>query len=363
MKLYSVIRIFACVSLSCTALAGAAPTDEDVAKFLRARPELDEITWKNPARGAPLAVRILQANAQSISVEKTLASGLTVTTIPLIELGDVSFKLTPTEVSLHREPKVKSIPWLRELWERRKETLRMAGSNVGETGLALAIALRLSNDTDALQEALLILSLIEKQDSRKFRTERAQAEQLTIQFILAKESEDMSTADRLAWEITEGPENQDGMILATAFLGDRHFASLKTLEEEHPSWRDDDEILPLRQRLYHLSLDFFLYPSLFLGNREKEASIGLKRASELYQFTGSNNLFKVTLEDLVALYPDSQAAKDSALLLARLRDRELGKLAESLPPTEQEEGPEKAPIETSQTEPPPHPKRYNIFGE
>ena len=362
MKSHFQISILAYMTLVCGNLQGAAPAAEEIEKFSRNRPELDEITWKDPARGAPLAVRIIQSSGQAVVVEKTLATGLTIRNIPMADLAGVSFKLTPPEVSLHREPKITSIPWLRVLWERRQATLRLTGSNVGETGLILAKSLRLSGEKESLQEALKILSQIRSQDLVKPRIERAQAEQLTLQFIIAQKSGDMLETDRLAWEITEGTENQDGMILATAFLGDRHFANLKATEEEHPRWMDDDEVLPLRQRLYQLSLDFFLYPSLFLGTRETEASLGLKRASEVHQFTGSNALLKATLEDLAALYPETEAAKETAPLLTRLRDREAaGKLAETLTSPEEEEATEEGSVENARTEPPPSPKRYNIF--
>lgn len=353
------MHLGACLMMVCATLRAAAPTTEEIEKFAKTRPELDQITWKDPARGAPLAVRILGASGDSITVEKTLATGLTLRTIPLSDLAGISFKLTTAELLLHREAKISSIPSLRVLWSSRRATLRLTGSNAAVTGLVLARSLRLSGEPEALDEAGKILVQIRNQDPSKINVEHATAEDLTLRFILSQKSGNLTESDRLAWEITEGPENVDGMLLATAFLGERHFSDLKSTEREHPRWMDEDDILPLRQRLYHLTLDFFLYPSLFHGTSQAEASLGLQRAAQVHQYTGANALMKSTLDDLAALYPESTATHETAAQLARLTDREAtGKLNEPEPAAKAE-----IPTNTTPTAPPPPPRRYNIFGE
>jgi len=346
------LTLLLCAAITCHALSATPATPEEIQKFAQSRPELDVITWKDPARGEPITVRTIQADQQSVTVEKSLATGLTVRKVPLSDLSGITFKFTPAEASLHRKPQMASIPALRLLWQTRQSTLRLNGSNAGESGLLLAQSLRLSGEDEALQEALKILALIRSQETSEPRIERAQAEQLTIEFLVSQKNATVAETDRLAWEITAGPENPDGMLLATAFLGERHFADLKATEEEHPRWMDDDEVRPVRQRLYHLTLDFFLYPSLFLGTREAEAAQGLKRAAEVHQFAGSTEMMQATLTDLAALYPESQPAKDVAALLAQ-----------PTPPPVVETAPPTDPVKTTPTTPPPPPERYNIFDE
>lgn len=350
------------MTIIATALvAAAAPTAEQMQVLVRNRPELDEIRWKDPARGAPLKVRIIQATAQAVTVEKTLPAGLVTRVIPQTDLAGISFTFTTRESEWHRRPAAAAIPPLRVYWETRQATLRLPGSNAGETGLALARSLRLAGDPAAFDEAGKILDQIRSQDPEKLRVERAGAEQTTLDFIRSMQSGKPAETDKLAWSITEDADNADAMLLATAFLAERHFAELKATDEAHPRWVDDDEVRPLRERLYHLSLDFSLYPSLFLGSREKEASTGLKMAAEVHQFTGANLLAKNTLDDLAALYPDSEAARETAPLLAQLKALEAGGKLSQESPEADEDAAEDAEI--TPTGPPPPPKRYNIFGD
>jgi hypothetical protein len=127
---------------------------------------------------------------------------------------------------------------------------------------------------------------------------------------------------------------------------------------------EDDEVRPQRERLYNLSLDFALYPSLFMGTRRNEASAGLKRVAEIHEFTGAKVLALKALEDLAVLYPDTPAAIESAPLLARYKTLEAaGKLAPKVSEEAAKDDAENAPEKATNPAPPPPPKRYNIFGD
>jgi hypothetical protein len=342
----------------------ASPTPEQIQAFVRSRPELDEIRWKDASRGAPLKVRIVQATAQAITVEKTLPAGMATRAIPFSDLAGISFSFTPGELALHRQPALASIPPLRVYWETRSATLKLAGSSVGDTGLVLAKSLRLAGDAASLAEAAGILDQIRSQDPMKRRVELAGSEQMTIDFILSKQRGKIEETDKLAWEITEQATHNDAALLATAFLADRHFDQLKATEEANPRWMEDDEVRPLRERLYNLSLDFALYPSLFMGTRRNEASAGLRRVAQVYEFTGAKALELKALEDLAALYPDTPAAVESAPLLARYKTLQAaGKLAAGSSEEASGEEAGTASDEAADPGPPPPPKRYNIFGD
>ena len=356
------MRVYHFVSMFAVAALHAEPTPAQMQALVKNRPELDEIRWQDPARGAPIKVRIMSADARSLTVEKTLPSGLTTRKIPFSDLSDVHFQLTPRELALHRQPAAENVPPLRVYWELRQATMRFPGADIGATGIALAKSLRLAGDPASLDEAGRILDHIRANDPDKSRVEIARAEQLSVDFTRSLATGKLEETDKLAWKITEETDDADAMLLATAFLGDRHFTELRALEENNPRWIEDDEIRPSRDKLYHLALDFSVYPSLFLGTRVAEAAAGLKRAAEIYQFTGEVALAKGALEDLAALYPESEAAAETAPLLARFRQAEAaGNLAaeavESKTEGESESGPDPAAAA------PPPAKRYNIFGD
>lgn len=347
-----------------TAPAVEPPTAEQMQAILKGRAEMDEIRWKDPARGAPLKVRITSSNAQSIVVEKTLPAGLTVRTIPLAELAGIGFTFTPREAALHQRAAVASIPALKILWENRQATMRLPGSNVAETGIVLAKSLRLSGDAAALDEAEKILDQVRGTDLLEARKEAARAERATLDFVRLLKHGKLAETDAAAWKITGEPDNPDAMLLATAFLADRHFNELKSIEDRHPRWMEDEEVRPLRERLYHLALDFSLYPSLFIGTRQAEAAAGLQKVAEIHRFTHEKLLEKAALEDLAALYPDSDPAKETAPLLEQLKKAEaagaLDKLTAETKPEDDEAETEDSPTPAAA---PPPPKRYNLFGD
>jgi hypothetical protein len=350
------------------AVPEAIPTAEQMRIYLTKRPEQDAIHWKDPARGGALQVRIMEVTDKGVSLHKTLASGLVARTVPLADLAGVSFTLAPVEQRLLRNPVAAAVPALRVLWKARSVTLGMESSNVADVGIALAKALRMSNEATAFDEAAALLDIILGKEPSDHRKGVVKEEHQTLEMARALLVGPQEETDRVAWKTTELDDNPEAMLMATAWLSGRHFADLQRLEEEHPRWEDDDEIRPLRLRLYNLSLDFALYPSLFQGARVVEASNGLKKAWEVHQYTHSTQLALHALEDLASLYPDSQAAKDTAVELARIKAREAaGKLEEQEMP---EEGAASEETEVGTEEDasglpkiPTQPKRYNLFDD
>ncbi len=346
----------------------AAPTADQMREFIRQRPEQDMVHWKDPARGNSLEVRILEIADDGVRVQKTLASGLTNRVLPLSEISGISFARTPVEHRLIHRPTPESIPALRVLWENRQPTLGMDTSNAADIGIALAKALRMSNEPATFSEANDLLKSLAEKELGEQRKSEIESELRTLELARSIHGENAGETDRIAWEITEADPGPDAMLMATAWLADRHFEDLKALEKENPRWDLDDEVRPLRSRLYHLALDFALYPSLFHGAREEEAAAGLANAWRVHNHTNAPELALQTLEDLAALYPESTAAAETAEELARLRTRkEQGTLVEESPETPETGDDHEAAVtdETETTPPatPPQPKRYNIFDD
>ncbi len=349
--------------------AAIIPTVEQMQTLLKNRPELDEIRWKDPARGAPVKVRLVSATAQGVVVDKVLTAGLTTRTIPLSDLSGVSFAFTPVELSLHQNPDPAVVPALKVLWNARSSTMSLNGSNAAETGLALVKSLRMVNDLSSFDEASKILDQIRAQDTSEYRKGLARAEQATIDFVKVLKGGRVQDIEKMAWKITEEDNNPDAMMLATAWLCDHSFRGLKEIEAENPRWDEDDAVKPVRDRLYNLSLDLALHPSLFYGTRTAEASAGLKKAAEVYHYARQDLLAKGVLEDLASLYPDSTAAKETAAELARLKkldaDGKLSPLREEVAaePGEEPKEEEKKDEETPAPGAPAPSKKYNVFGD
>ncbi|MBK1883959.1 hypothetical protein JIN85_16185 [Luteolibacter pohnpeiensis] len=345
--------------------ARGVPTAEQMKDFLKTRPEADEIQWKDASRGEPFTVRLLDSSVQGLVVEKRLANGVTQRKLPLSEIGAIRITLTPEETDLLDHPAKEAAPALEVLWSTRKATLTISGSNAAMTGLAYAKALRAENTERSLTNAADVLNTIEVKATDDETIALAKSELEVLDFALARKAGNTEKADQLAWKIAENAfgENSDAMLTATDWLADRHFSQLKAIEEDNPRWDEDPDVKPARDRLYHLALDFALYPSLFESNNQSAAAAGLAKAARVYQFTNDNERLKGELEDLAALYPDSTEAKQNAELLDQLRQAEAnGKLSQvessSEDPTAEETQDSDSPAKE-----PPAPKRYSIFGE
>lgn len=310
--------------------------------------EQDEIRWKNPERGGPVKVRVISSDGANLTVEKTLAAGTARRVIPQTELTSVDFA---EHVSDQKIPPGGGAEKLREHWKSRAGCIALP-SNAAETGLALARALE---ESGVFDEAETILKTIQRDDAEERNRTLAAKRLEALALRRAIRTGDAAAAEKTAWAITDANANADAMLAATAFLADRCFAELKSIETEHPRWKEDPEMEPARNRMYHLALDFALYPALFHSLRAGEAAQGLAKAAALHRHCGDAGMETAVLEDLAALYPESKETAEAAPLLARLR-------AERKPPSETETAKppsENHPAENSPA--PPEPKSYNLF--
>lgn len=322
---------------------------EQARQALAVRGEWDELRWSDPSRGKAFRVGIVQAGSGGLEVRR---GGVT-RVLPWEQIGGVRFGLTMGERQLLAEARPESIPALRVFWEARRLTIKVAGSNAGEFGLALAKALR---QTKALEEALRIAGQIEAEDHDERRRGRARAETEIIAFVRAMETLPPEKLEKRAWSVTETApeENPELMLLATWQLAQREFSALRQLEAEHPRWMEDDEVKPERDRHYHRALDLSLYASLFHPRHREESAQGIWQAARVYGYTGEAAREAGALQDLLALYPDWAPAA------ARERLSVLQAALEKDQPKREGEEPDKK-AEAAEQAPPPPPKRYNLF--
>lgn len=338
-----------CIFVLCA--NAAAQTAEQAAKALAARGECDEIRWSDPSKGQAFRVGIVRAVAEGLEVQRGLAKRV----LPYDQVGGIKFGLSMGERQLIADAKTESIPALRVFWQARRLTVKFAGSNAGDFGLALARALQRAGEHE---EARSIVREIAEQDQDERRRARAKAEGDTLDFVQVMRAGQPGEVEKRAWAVIEAADesNPDLMLLVTGYLTTAEFAKLKQIEAENPRWMEDEEVKPERDRHYHRSLDLALYPSLFHPLREREAAEGLWQAAQIYGYAGETSREASALEDLTALYGASE-------LVGKARDR-LGVLKANLDgkqspgqanPGEQAEQPK------PKADPPPPPKRYNLF--
>jgi hypothetical protein len=342
------MRILLAMLLCCGSVV--AQTAEQASKALAGRGEVDELRWSDPSKGPVFRVGIVRALAEGLEVQRGTAKRL----LPYDQIGGVKFGLSMGERQLIAEAKRESIPAMRVLWEARRLSLKLPGSNAGDFGLALARALR---QAGACEEAQGIVQEIAGQDNDERRRARAKAELDTLAFIQVMRSGKPEEVEKRAWAVTEatGEDNPDLMLLATGYLQEREFGALKQIESENPRWMEDDEVKPERDRHYHRALDLALYPSLFHPRREVEAAEGLWQAAAIYGHTRETVREIGALEDLVALYVSSAHAEEARTRLIPL------KAALKPKPAPAEAKPEDEHKEPEPKSSPPPPKRYNLF--
>jgi hypothetical protein len=331
--------------------AGAlAQTADQADRALTQRGELDEIRWSDPIKGPAFRAGIIRALPDGLEVRR----GAMKRVLPYDQIGGVKFGLTMGERQLIAEAKADAIPALRVFWEARHPTIKLAGSTAGDFGLALARALR---ETKGYAEARAIAKEIAYEDHDPARRRRALAETETLAFIEVMATAKPEEVEKRAWAITEMAEesNADLMLLVTGFLMQKEFTTLKQVEADNPRWMEDDEVKPIRERHYHRALDLALYPSLFHPRRRGESADGLWQAAQIYLHTQDNARVVAVLEDLLALYADSQhTGKAKELLMPLKASLESGKPLTEAKPAEKSK-------DSEPVGPPPPPKRYHLF--
>ncbi|MFT3989789.1 MAG: hypothetical protein QM680_00120 [Luteolibacter sp.] len=288
-------------------VCAAMPSAEDAGKAWEQRPELDEISWKDPLRGSTFKARIISASLTEVVVEKQVGGQMTRRAIPLADLGEI--RCFPLSWEYSRNIRPLDAAALEVLWKLREPLLGKA-SGVSECGVSLAKTWRKSGDPALWAKAEEILKSISRRETQAVPKEQAAREIKALGFVRLLLSGKPEEKEQRAWEITEtSMDDRELMLLATDFLADLHFQRLAALQEEHPKWMEDDEIEELRNKIYHMAIDLALYPSLFAGDRDFEASEGLAKVARVHQLCEETEPLEAVVGDLAELYPDTAAAK------------------------------------------------------
>lgn len=217
----------------------------------------------------------------------------------------IDFEPVPGEAETLDNPLALDIVSLRRLWNELAVNLDRARSNVGEIALIYANRLLEEGDDLAKQDALPVFDRVRHEDWSRERKGRAEVGRLRALMATGEAAAAAVEAEVLAAE-SEDP----GMLIEARYiLAEASFAKLKAIDEENPRWEDDDEVRPVREALYHETVDRYLFPYLFYGSEVEEAARGLWGARLVYLHSGDADAAASCADDIVNLYPLTAAAE------------------------------------------------------
>ena len=121
-----------------------------------------------------------------------------------------------------------------------------------------------------------------------------------------------------AEELAKVSEDPAVLIEAKYILATAADASLRQLLKDNPRWEEDLNVIPERHRLYNEALDFYLYPSLFVGSETESAARGLWGAAAIYILTGESQKALECARDIGFFYPHTKFAPAAAGFIASL---------------------------------------------
>lgn len=222
-----------------------------------------------------------------------------------IPKSDVSYIEFPADPARDRALESATPAQLREtadLWLKHLPWLDIPRSPAARIGCAYGNLLLKSENRSDSAKALEVFRTIEsrawdKQDQMNAKQGRLRAMVATGQ---------AAGAVKEALDLAESTENPAVLIEAKFLLAEADDAALRKLVEDNPRWEEDVHVIPEHARLYHRSLDHYLFPYLFFGSESLPAARGLWGASRVYDFVGEREKALECARDLIAIYPDTK---------------------------------------------------------
>lgn len=296
MKESAVARAFSPVSLSIRRWGRKSPAGM-AAVFLMAALTAragDMLILKN---GRTADCRILAVSSDAVKIRWQEKEDRE---IPLADIAHIDFAPLPGEVEALAKAAGEGISEpLMEYWVKKIPRLSVPRSNAGEIGLTYAELLSRRATADRLARALTVYQQIESADWSAERRGRARAGRLRLMLRQGRTDEVKPEALKLL------TESQDARVLIDVHhvLAETAAAKLRALLKEHPRWEQEDDIRPQRDRLFHETLDSYLFPHVFHGAEEDLASRGLWAAAQFYRENGNPDAAREAASDLIKLYP------------------------------------------------------------
>ncbi|CAN5138174.1 hypothetical protein BH23VER1_BH23VER1_18770 [soil metagenome] len=262
-----------------------------------------------PPEGPPLRGEILYITDDEVRVralrEGVYEGGPGIRTIPLDRVDFIDFEPVPGEAETLDSGTALDLVTLRRLWNELEVHLHRPRSNAGEIALIYANRLLDEGDERSKRDAIPVFERVGKEDWSEARRGEAQVGRLRA----LMETGDAAAAAGEA-EILSAETEDPGMLIEARFiLAEASLAELKAIDQENPRWMDDDEVRPVRQELFHQTVDRYLFPYLFHGSEEREAARGLWGAHRAYRYGGNAGEAGRCAEDIAMLYPETTYAE------------------------------------------------------
>ncbi len=263
------------------------------------------------ANGTKQSARVVGLDERQIRLEVILVPGQSPATItvPRTEVAQVDFAESEEERRLLKAGSEADPASIARWWKAREPFLGFPNSNAGAFGLAFAQQLLKGAGHGA--EALALFEHLEKADWNEARRDAAGRGKLVALIAVGRAAEAVEQAKHLAINA----EDPATLIEAKYVLAQGAFQELRKLLEDNPRWEEDDNVRPERHRLYHETIDYFLYPFLFYGAEQAPAARGLAGAMEFFVFVKEPVRAVEIARDLTVLYPGTSEAKAAAQFL------------------------------------------------
>ena len=264
------------------------------------------------ANGSKQTARVIGLDERQIKLEVTLVAGQPPGTVS-VPRGDVvriDFAESEAETRLLKAGPTADAATVAVMWRAKEPFLAIANSNAGAFGLLMAQ--QLLKTANRGNDALALYERIEKADWNEARRDAAGRGKLVAMIAVGRAAEAVEQAKQLAINA----EDPGTLIDAKFVLAQASFKQLRQLQEDNPRWEEDDNVRPERHRLYHETIDYYLYPFLFYGADQVPAARGLAGAMELFVFVKEPAQAAKIARDLTVLYPVTPEAKAAGQFLA-----------------------------------------------
>lgn len=263
--------------------------------------------------GGSIMGRVISADPVSFKLEVILTEGQPTAqiTFPRSEVDRIVFATDERLENFLKNATDASFGELVRIWRERESLLSVSNSNTGSIGLVLGELLLKSPSRTQREIAIGFFQRVEQEDWNPERKAAAKQGRLRAMLALGQAAEAVKEAQELA-NTSEDPEV---LIEAKFILAEANFQSFRKLLEDNPRWEEDIHVRPERNRLYHETLELYLFPYLFHGSCQSQSARGLWRVVELYQLTGEKTAAAEVAKDLTLLYPGTPEAALAAPFL------------------------------------------------
>ena len=234
--------------------------------------------------------------------------------VPRADVEAIQFAPDTSLDQLLRAPTPAQITDLRARWARAVSWLGIPKSPAAQIGNALANTLLKSGNVADATQALELFTKIESEAWNADDQLAARQGRLRAMVATGNAKDAVKEAEELA-KITEDPAV---LIEAKYILAEAASTTLRKLLEENPRWEEDINVIPERNRLYHESIDLYLYPSLFEGSETDPSARGLWGAVEVYKMVAEPLNALECARDITVIYPGTKYAALAKEFIASL---------------------------------------------